>query len=185
MKDLRAYRVRVPAFLTMARAGAFGDDRVELLGGILTMMTSGPGHDYAVTSLGDRLDDLLPRDRWTVREEKPVTLGLFWMPVPDLAVVRGPKEDYKKRTPDRRDIALIVEVADTTYAKDTGKKLRRYRRCRVPAYWVVDLARRRVEVRDLSGPDPSPPVVFGEDDEIPLQLDGHDHGRVAVSDLLI
>jgi Uma2 family endonuclease len=184
MRDTTAYRVDVRKYRKMVAAGVFGDDKVELLGGILTMMTTSPPHDYAVTKLGDLLEDLLPRDRWTVREEKPIHLGLFWRPIPDIAVVRSPALNYAARTPRLNDTALLVEVSDTTYAIDTGKKLRRYERCGVPTYWVVDLNRRRVEVREMTARGLDPVVLYGEDEEIPLVLDGHDYGRIAVRELL-
>lgn len=185
MRTTTVYRLSVPKFDRMAAAGLFGDDRVELLDGILTMRTTGPAHDYAVTRLGELLRDLLPRDRWTVREEKPLLMGRFWKPLPDVAVVRGPALTYAHRTPGRGDLALLVEVADASYARDTGKKLRWYQRCGVPTYWVVDLNRRRVEVREMGprGLQEFTPYLEGE--EVPLILDGHGLGRVAVGDLLV
>jgi len=185
MRSTTAYRVSVPKFDRMAAAGFFGDDHVELLDGILTMMATGPAHDYAVTRLGDFFEDLLSRDRWTVREEKPLQLGRFWKPLPDLAVVRGPALAYGHRTPERLDVALLVEVADTSYPLDTGKKLRCYQRCGVPAYWVVDLNRRRVEVREMSARGLQQSTPFLEEAEVPLVLDGREYGRIAVKDLLV
>jgi Uma2 family endonuclease len=184
MKDTTAYRVSVRKFEKMIAAGVFGEDRVELLGGTLTMMTTSPPHDYAVLSLGEQLRDRLPRDRYTVREEKPVVLGLFWRPMPDIAVVRGDRRASSLRTPRRHDVALVVEVSDTTYAKDTGKKLRGYERAGVSTYWVVDLNRRRVEVREMTAQGLSLTDTHGENESVPLRLDGHDFGAIPVGELL-
>lgn len=184
MKDTTSYRVSVPKFEAMAASGVFGDDRVELLGGILTMMTTSPEHDHAVIALGDELRDRLPRDRWTVREEKPVVLGTFWRPIPDIAVVRGDRRIASRRTPRRRDIALIAEVADTTHPKDTGKKLRRYERCGIPTCWVVDLDRRRAEVREMTDKGLTPTAVVHEPDTNALRIDGRDYGSIPVAELL-
>jgi hypothetical protein len=63
MRSLAAYRVTVPKFNRMCAAGLFEDEKVELLGGILTKIKMGPAHDNAVTSLRDQLITLLPRDR--------------------------------------------------------------------------------------------------------------------------
>jgi Uma2 family endonuclease len=185
MKTSSVYRVTVPKFRRMAAAGLFDDDRVELLDGVLTMMTTGPAHDYAVAQLGDLIGDLLPRDRWFVREEKPLRLGLFWQPQPDIAVVRGPRLDFASRTPGRADVALIVEVSDTTYAKDAGKKLRLYERCGVPTYWLLDLSRRQLEVREMGPRGLKQAVVWHENDEVPLVLDGQERGGVSVNELLV
>jgi Uma2 family endonuclease len=91
---------------------------------------------------------------------------------------------YAHRTPRRGDIALVVEVSDTTYQKDTGKKLRGYQRAGIPTYWVVDLNRRRVEVREMTARGLAPVVLYHEQDEIPLTLDGRDYGKVPVRELL-
>ena len=184
MRNPTAYRVSVPKFRRMIDAGVFEDDRVELLGGILTMMTTSPPHDNAVTALRDELIARLPQDRWTVREEKPVHLGLFWRPMPDIAVVRGDRRAFSLKTPRRHDVALIVEVSDTTYAKDTGRKLRGYERARVSTYWVVDLNRRRVEVREMTANGLSLTDTYGETESVPLRLDGPDFGAIPVAELL-
>ena len=91
--------------------------------------------------------------------------------------------------PRARDVALLVEVSDTTYAKDSGPKLRRYASFRIPVYWIVNLNRRIVEVRTgpFSKGKPAGYAVchtYREGDTIPVELDGQEVGRVAVSDLL-
>ncbi len=184
MRYLTAYRFSVNKFNRMCAAGLFEDEKVELLNGLMTRMTSGPGHDYAVALLSQILEKLLPADRWSVREEKPVELGRFWRPQPDVAVVRGTHRDFAARTPCQSDIALIIEVSDSTYAKDTRIKLRQYERSGIAVYWVVDLSRRRVEVREMGGRGLAVPVYHHEDDDIRVVLDGKDYGRVPVGDLL-
>jgi Uma2 family endonuclease len=168
----------------MARAGDFGDTKVELIGGRIEMMTTGPAHDYVVTALRDLLIDRLGRASWTVREEKPLKLGSFWLPQPDIAVVRGGRDAYRQRTPGRLDTALLVEVADTTYDKDAGRKLARSLRCGVPAYWIVDLNRRLVEVRDMQAARGPVRAAYTEGQAVPLTLDGRDFDPLPVSDVL-
>ncbi len=185
MRTSTVYRFTVSKFNRLAATGVFEDDRVELLGGVPTMMTTCPPHDYAVTRLGDFLEDCLSRERWTVREEKPIHLGRFWQPVPDLAVVRGAAKDFATRTPEVLDIALLVEVSDTTYAKDSGKKLRAYERAGVSTYWIVDLVRRRVEVREMGPRGLAIATLYQDADAVPVVLDGIERGRIVVADLLI
>ena len=48
---------------------------------------------------------------------------------------------------------MPVEVSDTTYSKDSGRKLRKYARTGVQAYWIDHINRRLVEVSP--GPDSS------------------------------
>ena len=47
------------------------------------------------------------------------------------------------------DVAMLVEIADSSYARDGGVKMRRYAGFGIPVYWIVDLNRRVVEVRTL------------------------------------
>ena len=179
-----AFRIDGRTFRRMAAAGGFGDAKVELLGGQPTMMTSGPAHDYVVTRLNELLVARIGRDAWTVREEKPLRLGRFWRPLPDVAVVRGPALSHAHKTPGRVDIALLIEVADSTYARDAGKKLRHYLRCGVPAYWIVDLKRRRVELRDMLSVDGRVALVCAPGSSVPLSLGGLAFPPIAVDDLL-
>ncbi len=184
MKKTPLFRINARTYRRMAASGDFGDAKVELLGGALTMMTTGPIHDYVVGTLHYQLLDRLGRDTWTVREEKPLNLGLFWRPLPDIAVIRGHRTAHAHRTPGRHDVALIVEVADTSHAVDAGRKLRRYLACGLPAYWIVDVNRRQVEVRDMRPADGSPAAtIYPEGSAVPLALDGRDHGTIAVADL--
>jgi Uma2 family endonuclease len=183
MKTILPYRFDVPTFDALCAAGTFGDQKVELLNGLLVMMTSGPAHDNAVTALGDRLEELLSRNDWTVREEKPVVLSRRWKPLPDLVVVRGRRTRYAQRTPGRLDIALVVEVSDKTYPKDAGPKRRSYARHGIPAYWIVDVNRRVVEVYTLGAEGLMLNTSFTEHQDVPLILDGTDFGTVAAADL--
>jgi Uma2 family endonuclease len=153
------------------------------LNGLIAMMAIGPPHDYAVTAMGDRDEELLPKAGWTVREEKSVLLSKWWKPLPDLAVVRGPYTRYAARTPGRLDVALLIEVSDRTDPKDSGPKRRAYARHGIPAYWIVDVNRRVVEVYALGAQGLAPGATFTERQEVPLALDGTDSGTVAAADL--
>jgi len=87
------------------------------------------------------------------------------------------------------DVALLVEASDTTYAKDSGPKLRRYAASRIPVYWIVDLDRRIVEVRTRPYGEGKQAGyarcdIYREGDQIPVELDGQQVGQVAVADLL-
>jgi Uma2 family endonuclease len=183
MKVVEPYRFDVPAFDTLCAAGTFGDRKVELLNGLLIMMTTGPAHDNAVTALGDRLEELIPRNNWTVREEKPVVLSKRWKPLPDVAVVRGPRTRYAQRTPGRLDVALLVEVSDKTYPKDSGPKRRAYARRGIPAYWIVDVNRRVVEVYALGPQGLTLAATYKDHQDVPLVLDGTAFGVVAAGEL--
>ena len=104
-------------------------------------------------------------------------------------MLKGPDSVYGTRLARAEDVALLVEVADTSYAKDSGPKLRRYASFRIPVYWIVDLNRRIVEVRTQPfGKGKQAGYarcdVYQKHDQVPVVLDGREAGRIAVADLL-
>src|SRR5438105_238285 len=111
------YRLTVRQFERMIDAGVFrNEDHVELLGGLLVdQMTTNDPHDFAVDQFGAILTRALPLE-WIARQEKSVVLGRFWRPQPDVAVARGPRERYRSSAPRVADLAMLIEVADTSYA---------------------------------------------------------------------
>jgi Uma2 family endonuclease len=151
-------------------------------------MTTNDPHDFVVTQLGSLVRPRLPAN-WTLREEKSVQLGRFWRPKPDISVLKAPSRAFVRRSPQPVDIALLVEVADTTYLKDSGIKPRRYAHVQIPHYWVVHLDRRQVEVyRDPHGRHGKAGYGIAEIHrdavEIPVVIEGKDLGRIAVKEIL-
>ncbi len=63
-------------------------------------------------------------------------------PEPDVAVTAVDSADeFEDRHPKGRELALVVEVADTTAKYDGTKKRDLYARAEVPEYWVLDISR--------------------------------------------
>jgi Uma2 family endonuclease len=184
-KGRHLYRLTLRQFETMIDAGVFGDERVELLNGIMvTKMTANHPHIFAVSTLGELLRAALPQASWWVLEEKPIRMGSASRPEPDIAIVRGPRTDYTRRLPNEHDVALVVEVSDSSYVEDTDRKLRLYEQFGVPEYWVIDLKNRQVEVFALEQRSFGAPLVYTETEEIRITLDRRAYGRIAVSALL-
>ena len=106
-------------------------------------------------------------------------------PEPDLSVVRGDSDDFTDHHPGPGDVALIVEVADSSLSRDRGEKRDNYGRAGIPAYWIVDLVNRRLEVYagPAGGAYPAP-TILGESESVELIIDGRPLGRIAVADLL-
>jgi Uma2 family endonuclease len=184
------FRLTVEQFLKMIDTGILSDrDRVELLGGILvTKMVKHTPHNFASRGLSEALRRLLPAD-WLISEEKSLVLGPHWRLEPDIAVIRGPNDRYRGRDPQADDIAMVVEVADSSYAKDRGAKWRRYAACRIASYWIVNIPARVVEVHgDPAGEGREAQYrasrSFGPEEEIPVTIDGREVGRVAARDVL-
>jgi Uma2 family endonuclease len=185
------FRLTVRQFEKLIGAGVFPEGaRVELLAGMLAnKMTKYPPHDFAVNELGTILRKLLS-SRWLTREEKAVVLNRFWRPEPDIAVMRGPSDLYRKRTPAAKDLVLLIEVSESSYATDRGIKWRGYAAAAVPCYWIVDLSKKVVEV--YSSPAGRgeaaryrAAATYGPAAEVPVVIEGRDLGRVAVREVLI
>jgi Uma2 family endonuclease len=188
-KPAHVYRLTVDQYDRMVAQGVLGeDDPVELLGGILVRkIPKKPGHVIATDELRKRLERMLPAG-WHLRKEDPVRIPDYDEPEPDLAIVRGQGRTYAKRHPGPADIALLVEVAETTLAKDRGEKLAAYSRASIPVYWIVNLTRRAGIVKVYTRPTRTRGyrtcVYYKAGQEIPVTIEAREVGRIAVSDLL-
>jgi Uma2 family endonuclease len=142
--EIKRHRFTVDEYHDMAATGLLTeDDRVELIDGeIVEMSPIGWRHANCVTAL----TMLLARfalDRYAVSVQNPVTIGEYGELQPDLTLL--------ERTPHRRlpgpdDVALAVEVSDSTLSYDKNIKLPRYAQSGVPEVWIVDLENHKVEV---------------------------------------
>jgi Uma2 family endonuclease len=182
------YRLGPRQFRKAIRAGVFGERRVELLGGIPFIMSENPPHIFASSRVHSALFGLAARPKWFVNKDHRLELGQ-WLPLPDVLVLKGPDTTYSIRLARADDVALLVEIADTSYRKDSGPKLRRYATFRIPVYWIIDLNRRLVEVHGQPfGKGKQAGYArcdtYFENDQVPVVLAGIEIGRIAVAELL-
>jgi Uma2 family endonuclease len=126
----------------LVELGAFEDERIELLRGVLVPMSPiGPPHSSTI----DRLTKIFVLALWdkaTVRVQNPFAALEDSEPEPDISVV--PLGDYDEAHPERAE--LLIEVAESSLARDRGIKLQIYAENGVPEYWVVNLVNHRIEV---------------------------------------
>jgi len=123
--------------------GAFDDERIELLyGELMPMSPQGPTHRWLATRL-DRLLSAALDGRAAVQCHSPVIAAGESQPEPDVAVFK--REEDRPGTL-ARTIHLIIEVADTSRARDLRLKRRLYAESGFPEYWVFDLVNRVVHV---------------------------------------
>jgi len=151
--EMPVFRLTVSQYHEMIRAGTLTtDDPVELIEGLLVYhMSQDPTHVGSVEAAEDLIRPLLPTG-WRYRTEKPITLG-DGEPEPDGAIARGSRSDSFRAHPTAADLALVIEVSNTTLDVDRGPKLRSYARAGIPVYWIINLIDRQVEVH--SDPDPT------------------------------
>jgi len=187
--DMPLWRLSVEQYHALARQGFFSeDDRVELLEGLLVpKMTILPPHRRSTHRVQTALRQNIPAGHY-VASPSPVTLAAS-EPEPDVVVVRGSDDDYPDRHPGPDDVALLVEVSDTTLRHDQGFNKMIYAKARIVIYWIVNLIDRRVEVHtDPTGPGPMPDYRqrqdYAETDQVPLIIDGQEVAWIAVRELL-
>lgn len=189
MPPLPVRRFTVEEYHRMIEAGVFAEDeRFELLDGwIISQPAQTPPHATVIGLAHDALRGMLPAG-WRVRVRSAITTADS-EPEPDLAIVRGAARDYLGRHPGPQDIVLLIEVADSTLAKDRGLKGRLYARAGIPTYWIINLVDARVEIyTDPTGPDSTPGYrqlqTIGPGDFVPLVVEGRETGQFAAQELL-
>jgi Uma2 family endonuclease len=182
-------RFSVDEYHRMIRDGYFAEEeQFELLEGLIVeKMSRDPVHDAAVEIALALLQARVPAG-WRVRPQCAATTSDS-EPEPDLAVVAGTPRDHLTRHPGPRDIALIVEVSNTSLSGDRTLKARIYARAGVAAYWIVNLIDRQVEVyTDPTGPVPEPSYQrrtdFHAEQAVPLTVAGMQLGEIPVIELL-
>lgn len=182
-------RLTVAQYQKMIAAGVIeSDEPVELLEGYLVLkMPRNPIHDGVMDLIRDTVTAALPTG-WFLRCQQAVTLPDS-QPEPDFAVVRGNSRTFFGHHPLPSEIGLLIEVANTSLARDRLDKSRIYARAGILAYWVINLDDRTVEVfTQPSGPTAAPAYAstdtYRPGDGVPLVLDGQPVGVVPAADLL-
>ena len=180
------YRLTVPQFDRMIDDGIIPEaDRVELVEG-LVVTKSGRNRPHVQAGVrGLRLLSSLISAGWHVRKEDPIVASDWSKPEPDLAVVRGRDEDYDERDVTSADVALVVEIADSSLTVDQQAMARVYAAGGIAIYWIINLVEQQVEIYSdpgSAGYQSTKILKLGQD--VPVVIDGVLVGQIAVSDLL-
>ncbi len=129
----------------IADAGLFDDERVELIEGVIyALAPQRSEHAIAVRKINATLLPAL-LGRAVCQVQLPLALGDS-EPEPDFAILFEASTDELSRSEHPTRARLVIEVADTTLAKDREIKARPYSRAGIPEYWIVNLVDRKLEV---------------------------------------
>jgi len=164
------------------------DDEVELLDGLLVAkMTKSTAHRVAKWLAQNSLTKVVP-EGWYVDSQDAITLATS-EPEPDVMVIRGQTRDYLEHHPLARELALVVEVSDSSLHHDQGFKKAIYAAAAIPVYWIINLIDRRVEVyTDPTGPADQPDYrqrqAFSGAEQAPVDIAGREVARIPVRELL-
>ncbi|HEY0009826.1 MAG TPA: Uma2 family endonuclease, partial [Tepidisphaeraceae bacterium] len=156
-EGISLYRLSVAQYHAMIQHGLLtSDDKVELIEGLLIpKMPKNPPDRICNERLG-RAIRKMDLGQWSFQKQEPITL-LFSEPEPDGSIFAGVTEDYELGHPQAADVAVVMEVSDSTLHCDRSLKLRDYARSNIPFYWIINLIDRRIEVYsqpDATGDEP-------------------------------
>ncbi len=180
------YRLSVEKYEAMVASGVFTKrDRFELIEGLL-MAKRTKGRMLSAGSVKSRqtIERVLPAG-WHVRIETSVRIPTRdSAPEPDISVVRGDADDYLDLDPGLPDVAMVIEVSDSTLEADRAMAPT-YGGGGIPVYWIVNVKDRQVEVyaNPVGGAYPAP-TILGEGQSVDLIIGEQVVGQVPVADLL-
>ncbi len=121
-------------------------DQVELLDGLLVnKLAHDKYHAAALDLLEQILLTLLPNP-WTFRTQRPIAMSGKSVAEPDLVIVKGPKRRFFQGHPRSNEVAIVVEVSESTLEQDHGIKHDMYAHDNIPEDWILNLVAKRVEV---------------------------------------
>lgn len=183
------WRFSVAHYHEMIRLGILTeDDPVELLEGwIIHKMPKNPPHRAATKLTRSALEKIVP-EGWYVDAQEPITL-LDSEPEPDVVIIRGNTRDYLDRHPGSQELALVVEIADSTLERDRTSKKRLYAHAGIPVYWIVNLPEQKLEVYTepinlAQEPTYQQRQDYSLSDEVSIGIEGREVGCLRVRDLL-
>jgi len=179
------YRLSVDQYEAMVRSGVFdARDRLHLINGILVAkMTKKPAHVIASEKTRDSLMRTAPVG-WRVMVEAPIRIPNFSEPEPDIALAKGTAEDYEEHHPGPGDLALVVEVAESSLQEDRDLSFL-YSSAGIQIYWIVNLVDYQVEVYSEPASRGYQSIeIFKPGQMVPLVIQGTTAGHIPVEDLL-
>jgi len=144
----------------------FINGRFEVIDGeVISKVGQKPLHAACLMCLLHALVALFGADH--IRMQSPIELpgedGIYTEPEPDAAVTTGAIVSYLTRHPQPQELALVVEVSDTSLRTDTIVKSRLYARVGIQEYWIVDMTTRSLHVyRNPQGDSYSLVTVLSE-----------------------
>jgi len=162
----------------LVERGLFGDERIELLRGVLVEMSpQGQPHSRITAWLAQWFSRAVEFSRYDVRSHSGFAASDDSMPEPDVSIsLRTADGGHPTKA------LLLVEVAETSLAKDRSIKTEIYAQAGVPEYWIVNVRKHTVEVLTRPSRDGYGRVVTREAGDVlrPSRLRGI---AIAVGDI--
>jgi Uma2 family endonuclease len=190
-------RFTVSDALEMVEQGILPEDgRIELLEGSLVYrdrfdlrgdeIVEGPKHTYVIAAIA-QISPRIDNERRHLRTQSTLICSETHAPIPDAVVLRGSLSDYRDRLPTAADAFCVIEVADSSYERDTGEKLTGYAKAGIRQYVIINLRARTAEV--FIDPDASkgiypPAQVVNENENLSLHVSEQELFTLVLSALM-
>ena len=149
--DFAPVRLTGADMLLMTREGILPEGRgYELIEGVLVGMAAQyDPHVKTIALLLRQINRMVPDDL-LVASAPSLFLSERTMLEPDIALYPFAMKSTDVRGP---DLALVIEVSDSTLRNDLGKKAQLYAAHGVRDYWVIDVTGERLHRHSEPGPD--------------------------------
>src|SRR5882724_2460368 len=161
MENLRPQqRINVDEFFRIVESGVLGEDaRVELIDGeIIDMEPIGIDHGWVVDYLTASFHASLG-SRVVVRTQGALRLDEWNFFLPDITLLKGPLNRYRRRHPTVDDTLLVIEVADSSLRKDMNVKRPIYVRQAAEEIWIIDVQKMVLHVQRPSDTASAPQAI--------------------------
>lgn len=156
------FRFTVDQFIALCEQGLFDDyAKSELIEGEIVVMNSQwSPHARVKTELAYLLNAALRTLGSPLRPQVEVSIRLpDSLPEPDITLTSYRGDGAVPLA----EVALVIEVADTTLNNDLGRKADLYAAAGIPEYWVIDLNEKRALLH-------ANPIEHGYDGQVDILL---------------
>lgn len=137
---LTPWRISTERYVEMIEDGVFDriGDRVELVCGMIADMSpANANHDYLIEQLMRFLNNWMSQG--SLRVQSTLVLAEGHVYDPDIMLLLPHPDVYKNILPRPENVALVIEVAGTSLAKDRRIKQPEYAKAGIPEFWLVNL----------------------------------------------
>lgn len=170
---------------SLEASGIWEREQLELVGGeLISKMGKKVPHFFSLHALRRLLDGVFtPRHVYT---EIPIDVAVADNPTnepePDLVVLKEEIRDFGSN-PQPSQLALVVEVADSSLRFDLTVKAELYARAGIEEYWVLDVNNRGLIVHRSPTAGRFDSVVYFKESESAAPILAP-HATLAISDML-
>ena len=143
---LKRRLLTVEEYHKMGEVGILKEKGLELINGeIIEIGPIGSKHAAIVEKTKDQLYKTL-FGKVIIRIQNPIETNKYSELEPDIAVVQFRSDYYVDAHPNKNEIFLIIEVADTSIEYDKEIKLPVYASSGIPEVWIMDVNKQTIEV---------------------------------------